>query len=53
MEICLEVQQEIDRGRISCSAPGEISISEVLNALESEPEESKIPPYFQSTKGGL
>ena len=46
MEIRLEVQQEIDRGQISCIALGGgrgISISEVVNALESEPGESKIP----------
>ena len=46
MEICLEVQREIDRGQISRSAMGEISISEVLNDIESEPEESKILAYF-------
>ena len=44
MEICLEVQQEIDRGQISRIALVVISISEVLNALESEPGESKILP---------
>ena len=46
MEICLEVQQEIDRGQIPRSAMGGVSISEVLNALESEPAESKILAYF-------
>ena len=46
MEICLEAQQEIDRGLISCSAIGGVSSSEVLTALESEPGESKILAYF-------
>ena len=45
METPPEVQQEIDRGQISRIALVWISISEVLNALESEPEESKIPAY--------
>ena len=46
MEICLEVQQEIDRGQIPRIAIGEISLSEVLSDLESEPAESKIQAYF-------
>ena len=46
MGICLEVQREIDRGQIPRIAIGEISISEVLNALESEPGDSKILEYF-------
>ena len=36
MEICLEVQQEIDGGQIPRIAPEGISISDVINALESE-----------------
>ena len=41
MEICLEVQGEIEQGLVPISALGEISISEVLTALANEPEESK------------
>ena len=46
MEIYLESKQEIDRIQITRSAIWGISISEVLDDLESEPEESKIPAYF-------
>ena len=51
MEICLEVKLEIDRGLIKSSAMREISISEVLSALDTEPGESKTQPYFYGTKG--
>ena len=53
MEICLEVQQEIEEGRIPSSALGGVSISEVLTALRNEPGESKTLPYSKSTKWGL
>ena len=46
MEICLEVQGEIEQGLVPTSALGEISISEVLTALGNEPEESKNLPFF-------
>ena len=46
MEIRLEVQQEIEEGRIPSSALGGISISEVLTELRNEPGESKTLPYF-------
>ena len=46
MEICLDVQLRIDRCLIPSSAIAEISISGVLNALDAEPEESKILAYF-------
>ena len=46
MEICLEVQQDIEEGRIPSIELGEISISEVLTALGNEPGESKTLPYF-------
>ena len=51
MEICLDVQLEIDRGQIKSSVAWAISISEVLNALATEPGESKILPCFYGTKG--
>ena len=46
MESCLEVQQEIDEGRLPNCALGGISISEALTALGNEPGESKTLPYF-------
>ena len=46
MEICLEVQQEFDRGRIPRSAIGGISSPEALSALAREPDEAKILAYF-------
>ena len=52
MEICLEVQQEIDEGRLPNCAICEISISDVLTALRNEPGGSKTLSYFESTKGG-
>ena len=45
MGICLEVQQEIEEGRIPIIAIGGISISEVLTALGNEPGESKTLSY--------
>ena len=51
MEICLEVQGGVEQGLIHPSALGEISMSEVLTALEDEPEESKNLPFPESTKG--
>ena len=53
MGIFLKVQPDIDQGLLKGSAIGDISISEVLSALETEPEDSKILAYFQGTKGGL
>ena len=46
MKICLEVQHEIEEGRIPSSALGKISISDVLTASGNEPDESKTLPYF-------
>ena len=46
MEICLEVQGEVEQGLLPQSVLGEISMSEVLMALEGEPEESKNLPFF-------
>ena len=45
MEICLEVQLELDQCLLKESAAGKISIAEVLIALETEHEESKNPEY--------
>ena len=53
MEICLDVQLAIGQCLVKSSPIGDISISEVLSALETEPEDSKILAYFQGTKGGL
>ena len=53
MEICLEVQSEIDQCLMQPIALGEISISEVLAALCGEPEESKNLPFSKRAKGGL
>ena len=47
MEICLEVQQEIEEGRIPIIALGRISIADVLTALGNEPGESKTLSYFE------
>ena len=44
MEICLEVQLGIDKCQIKSSAMGAISMTEVLSALETEPDETKILP---------
>ena len=52
MQICLEVQQGIDRGLISCSALG-VAISEVLNDLESEPGDLKFWHTFKVLKGSI
>ena len=49
--MCIEVQQEIDRGRIPRSSLGGISISAVLNALESEPGGLKFYHTFKVLKG--
>ena len=46
MEICLELYMEIEQGLLPQSVLGEISMSEVLKALEEEPEESKNLPFF-------
>ena len=46
MGICLEVKLDIGRRLLKTNAIGEISISEVLSALETEPGESKILAYF-------
>ena len=46
MEICLEVLQEIDEGRLPNCAIGGISISEALTALGNGPGESKTLFYF-------
>ena len=46
MEICLEVQREVEQGQLPPSVLGEISMTEVLTALENEPEESKNLPFF-------
>ena len=46
MEICLDLQSEIDHGLISDCSLGAISISDVLNSSESEPEWSKNIEYF-------
>ena len=53
MEICLEAHGEVEQGLIHPSALGEISMSEVLTALEDEREESKNLPFPESAKGGL
>ena len=52
MGICLEVKYEIEHGLIPKSALGEIAITEVLGALETEPAESKILAYFYGTIWG-
>ena len=46
MQICLEVQLGVEQGLIPTSALGGVSISEVLTALDNEPEESKTLSYF-------
>ena len=51
MEICLEVQGGIEQGLAPPSDLGEISISEALTALGSEPGESKNLPFSESTTG--
>ena len=43
----------VGQGLIHSSDLGEISTSDVLTALEEEPEESKNLPFSESTKGGL
>ena len=54
MGICLEAQQEIEKGLLPPNILGEISMSEVLTALEEEPGESKNLPFFsKGAKGGL
>ena len=50
MEICLAVRQEIDRGQISRSAIGRISIAEVLSVLEREPGDLKFRHTFKVLK---
>ena len=51
MGICLDVRSEIDQCLINDNSLGKISISEVLIALGSEPEESKNTEYFNALKG--
>ena len=46
MEICVDVQSEIDQGPIGDKSIGGIHTSEVLNALESEPDGSRNMEYF-------
>ena len=46
MEICLDVQSAIDQCLINASSLGELPISGVLSALETEPDESKNLEYF-------
>ena len=51
MEIFLDAQLGIYQCLLKGSAVGEISISEVLSALKTEPGESKILSYFKVLKG--
>ena len=52
MEIFLEVQLGIGQCLIPKSALGGVSISEVLSAIATVAEESKIIEYFYCTKWG-
>ena len=53
MEICLEAQQEIEKGLLPPNILGEISMPEVLKALGEEPGESKTLPFFLKVLKGV
>ena len=51
MEICPDVQSEVDLCLTTAKSIGGISISEVLNALEADPDGLKIGNTFNVLKG--